>query len=96
MTFDWSIYWPVFAALVSAFGVTEFFHISVGYYLHRKQAKLREEFEAKVASGEIDPMQAMFGGMGGPPGMGMEGGLPPGLPTASGSNGSELTHGQYL
>ncbi len=96
MTFDWSIYWPVFAAMVSAFGVTEFFHISIGYYFHRKQERLRAEFERKVASGEIDPMQAMLG-IGGPPGMGMEG-FPGGLPTASGGDGSgpDVSHGQYL
>jgi hypothetical protein len=63
----WSIYWPVFAALVSAFAVTELFHLSMGYYLHKKQEKLRKEFEDKVSRGEIDPMQMLFGGFGGPP-----------------------------
>ncbi len=89
----WVIYWPVFAALSSMFAVTEMFHMGMGYYFHRKQEKLRAEFEAKVASGEIDPMQAMLGGMGGAPGME---GFPPSMPTASGSNGSKLSHGQYL
>ena len=52
----WTIFWPVFAALVCAFVVSELVHIGVGFYVHKKQEKLREEFEAKVASGEIDPM----------------------------------------
>jgi len=90
----WSIYCPVFAALVSAFVVTEVFHVGVGYYLHRKQEKLRAEFERKIASGEIDPLQMMFGA-GGSPGI-ME--FPPGFPTTSGNepNKPELMHGQYL
>jgi hypothetical protein len=93
----WQIYCPVFAALVSAFGVTELFHIGIGYYVHRKQTKLREEFEAKVASGEINPMEMMFGG--GMPGMGGPGMMDiPQLPTASGNgaNGVDVSHGQYL
>jgi len=91
----WTIFWPVFAALVCAFVVSELAHVAVGFYVHKKQEKLREEFEAKVASGEIDPMSMMFGGAGGVPGMGD---LPPGLPTASGNGDgkSELSHGQYL
>ncbi len=89
----WTIYWPMFAALSSIFAVTELFHVGVGYYFHWKQERLRAEFEAKVASGEIDPMQALLGGKGGPPGME---GFSPSLPTASGSNGNNLGHGQYL
>jgi len=92
----WTIYWPTFAALVSAFAVSEAFQIAVGFYVHKKNEKLRKEFEEKVASGEIDPMQMMGFGGGMPPGMGGPGmmDIPP-LPTASG-NGSELSHGQYL
>ena len=91
----WTIFWPVFAALVCAFVISELAHIGVGFYVHRKQEKLREEFEAKVASGEIDPMQMMGFGGGGVPGMPD---LPPGFPTASGNGEakSELSHGQYL
>jgi hypothetical protein len=91
----WSIYCPVFAALVSAFAVSEIFQIGVGYYVHKKQEKFRAEFEAKVASGEIDPMQMMFGGGGGMPGFGGPGmmDVPP-LPTASGK--VDQSHGQYL
>ena len=93
----WQIFCPVFAALVSAFAVSEGFQMAIGYYLHRKQMRLREEFEAKVASGEINPMEMMMGMGGMPGGMGGPGmmDIPP-LPTASGSNGADLTHGQYL
>jgi len=91
----WTIFWPVFAALVSAFTISEGLQICIGFYAHKKNEKLRKEFEEKVASGEIDPMQMMFGAGGGVPGMGE---LPPGFPTASGngSDKSELSHGQYL
>lgn len=58
----WSIFWPVFCALIGAFAVSELFHIGMGYIIHRKQERLRREFEEKVARGEIDPMSAMFGG----------------------------------
>ena len=91
----WEIFCPVFAALISAFTISELFQMGLGYCMHRKQMRLREEFEAKVASGEINPMEMVFGG-------GMPGGMNPGmvdmppLPTASGSNGTDLTHGQYL
>jgi hypothetical protein len=90
----WTIFWPVLAALICAFVFSELVHIGVGVYVHKKQEKLRKEFEAKVASGEIDPMQMMFG-EGGAPGM-MD--LPPNLPTASGigEDKPELSHGQYL
>jgi len=89
----WQIYCPVFAALVSAFTIWELFQISVSIYLHKKHEKIRAEFEAKIASGEIDPMSMMVGegipgGMGGP-----MMGLPP-LPTASGQQDTD--HGQYL
>ena len=91
----WQIYCPVLAALISAFAVTEFLHICVGYYVHKKQAKLQEELEAKLASGEITPMEMMFGGAG-MPGTGSPGMMDiPSRPTASG-NGVDLTHGQYL
>jgi hypothetical protein len=92
----WSIYLPVFAALVSAFAVTEVFHLGLGYYFHKKQEKLRKEFEEKVARGEIDPMQMMFGGMGPPPGMSYNP-----LPTVEGTENvivptTKEGHGQYL
>lgn len=90
----WQIFCPVFAALVSAFAVSELFQMGLGYYFHRKQMRLRKEFEAKVASGEINPMEMMFGG--GMSGMGDPGMDFPQLPTVSGSNGADLTHGQYL
>jgi hypothetical protein len=95
MTF-WDIYFPASAALVSTFVVKELYQIAIGFYLHKKQEKLRKEFEAKVESGEIDPMDFLTGiqGMGD---MG-EGGVPmsgmPQLPTASG--GTNEGHGQYL
>ena len=91
----WTIFWPVFAALVAAFTISEGLQICIGFYAHKKNEKLRKEFEEKVASGEIDPMQMMFGAGGGVPGMGE---LPPGFPTASGNGEakSELSHGQYL
>lgn len=94
----WTIYCPVFAALVSAFAVTEVFHICVGYYVHKKQEKMRKEFEDKVASGEIDPMSMLFGGGGGMPGMGGPGMMDVSpLPTASGeTDAARLGHGQYL
>ncbi len=92
------IYWPVFSALISALVVSELFQMGLSYWIHRKQEKLREEFEAKVASGEIDPMQVMFGGS---PMPGGPGGPPmnfPNLPTSSGNgaNGADIRHGQYL
>ena len=88
----WQIYCPVFVALISAFMVTELLHFCLGYYLHKKQEKARREFEAKIASGEIDPMSMMFGGGGfGPPGMDFQ------LPTASGkADAPGISHGQYL
>lgn len=89
MTF-WVIFCPVFAALIAHFMVTELFNVALGYYLHKKQERLRKEFEAKVASGEIDPMSMM----GGFPPSGM--GFPPGLPTASGEVETGVPHGQYL
>jgi len=92
MTF-WQIYCPVFAALFSSFVVTEFVNFCLGYYLHKKQEKARREFEAKVASGEIDPMQFMFGG-------GFDPGMNYPMPTISGETkpreGATLGHGQYL
>ena len=90
MTF-WTIYCPVFAALLSAFAVTEIFHFTLGYYFHKKQEKARKEFEAKVASGEINPMEMMFGGGFGPPGLDFP-------PTTSGEKpeGPSVSHGQYL
>ncbi len=97
MTVFWSIYFPVLAALVSSFAISELFQMGLGYYLHRKQTKLREEFEAKVASGEINPMEMMFGpdGPGGFGGPSMPG-MPP-LPTISGeADGVNTAHGQYL
>lgn len=92
----WSIYLPVFAALVSAFATTELFHLALGYHLHKKQEKLRKEFEEKVARGEIDPMQMMFGAMGPPPGMSFNP-----IPTVEGTenvttSASKEGHGQYL
>lgn len=92
----WSIYLPVFAALVSAFVVTELFHMAIGYHFHKKQEKLRKEFEEKVARGEIDPMSMLFGGMGPPPGMN----LTP-IPTVEGTENVQISaskegHGQYL
>ena len=92
----WSIFLPVFAALIGSFVVTELSHFLLGYFLHRKDVKRRAEFERKVESGEINPaeaMQAMFGGMG--PGPGQVRGLPPGATTVSG-NPEGPTHGQYL
>ncbi len=94
----WQIYWPVFAAIVSAFGVSELFSMGLGYYLHRKQTKLRAEFEAKIASGEINPMEMMFG-PDGPGGSGGPGGMPgmPPLPTTSGETpGANSIHGNYV
>ncbi len=93
----WQIFFPVFAAMIAAFAITELFQMGLGYYIHRKQSRLRAEFEAKVASGEINPMEMMFGpdGPGGFGGPGMPGMPPP--PTASGeTNGVSNATGQYL
>jgi len=91
MTF-WIIFCPVFAALIAHFMITELFNVALGYYLHKKQERLRKEFEAKVASGEIDPASMMMGGFP-PPGMDFSSGLP----TASGeASVPEVSHGQYL
>lgn len=89
MTF-WQIFWPVFAALLSSFVITETFHFGISYYMLKKQDKARKELEAKIARGEVDPMSMMFGGY-----SPAEFDLP--LPTASGEKlGSEASHGQYL
>lgn len=90
MTF-WTIYCPVFAALLSAFLITEVFHFSLEYYVHKKQEKTPRELKARIASGEIDPMSMMFG-EGSSPGRDFP------LPVASGDkpSGSEISHGQYL
>ena len=91
------LYIPVLAALVSAFAISELFNFGLGYYFHKKQETARKEFEAKVASGEIDPMSMMFGG-----GAGAMGGMPgvmdvaPKLPTASGEGSPPIVPGQYL
>jgi len=91
MTF-WIIFCPVFAALIAHFMITELFNVALGYYLHKKQERLRKEFEAKVASGEIDPTSMLMGGF---PSPGMD--FPSGLPTASGeASAPEVSHGQYL
>ena len=90
----WQIYCPVFAALVSAFLLSELVQGCLGWYLRRKYAKMREDFDDKVANGEIDPMQLMLESMGGmgPGAMGNPM-TPPPLPTAS---GQENGTGQYL
>lgn len=84
----WTIFWPVFSALVGAFMITEIFHLGLGYYLHKKQDKARQELEAKIARGEIDPMDMMLGLQS--PGMA--------LPTKSGESPDmpQASHGQYL
>ena len=86
------IYLPILAALLSAFVITEAFHLALSYYMHRKAQR---DFEAKVARGEIDPMTMMFGGAGMPgmPAMG-----PPPLPTVSGkvNETGPSGYGQYL
>ena len=95
------IFCPVFAALCAKWVLQEAFHFSLGFYFHKKQAQAQEaarkDLEAKMASGEINPLEALFGGMGGgAPGM-ME--MPPGMmpPTVSGATDKpEATHGQYL
>ncbi len=92
----WIIFNPVFAALLGMFVIKELFSIAVSYYFHRKQMRLQKEMEAKIASGEINPMEMMFGEGGMPPGMGGPGMDFPQLPTASGSNGAGVSHGQYL
>ncbi len=93
----WTIYWPVFAALGSILVVKEAIYFVLGLYFRRKQEKLQKEMEAKIASGEINPMEMMFGGGGGMPGM--PGMAPPGsevpqLPTTSGEE--TKGHGTYL
>lgn len=92
----WTIYCPVFAAMLSMFGITELFHFSLGYYFHRKQEKWQKELEKKIASGEIDPMQLMARDMSATPGMFDN--FPQNVSTVSGSNGKEPqgNHGQYL
>ena len=86
----WDIFWPVFGAIMASFIITELYNVLLGYYIHKKQEHLRKEFEAKVASGEIDPT-SMMGGFP-PPGMNFP------LPTtASGEvDAPEVSHGQYL
>ena len=92
MTF-WQIFWPVFSALFAITVITELFQAGIGYYLHRKERLAREDWEAKVASGEVNPMQMMMANMGG------MGPSPMGIaedPTTSGSGGNGVNHGQYL
>ena len=92
MTF-WVIFWPVFAALVSSFVVTELFNVVLGFYIHRKQERMRKDLEAKIASGEIDPISLLTGQVASPPGMDFS----PRLTTASGEvDAPEVSHGQYL
>lgn len=91
MTF-WTIFCPVFAALVASFVITELVNVAIGFYIHRKQERVRKDIEAKIASGEINPLDLMMSGMG----SGADMGFPPGMPTASGETKSGVTHGQYL
>lgn len=91
----WQIYLPVFAAGVSSFIVAGSIHMSIGYYFHKKQQRHQKEFEAKVASGEIDPLGVMSGGM-----FNMEEHEFPvdrfARPTVSGQKGPNDGTGQYL
>ena len=79
------IFWPIVTALIVAFLFEELFHLSLGYWFHKKQQRAALEFEAKVASGEIDPMKAMLSAAGMPPAS---------MPTSSGT--PEVPSGQYL
>ncbi len=95
MTF-WIIFWPVFAALGAIFVIKEGIYFTLGLYFRRKQEKLHAEMEAKIASGEINPMEMLLGGGGMPgmPGMVPSGPEVPQLPTASGEKTEG--HGTYL
>ena len=87
----WDIFWPVFSAILASFTITELYNVLLGYYIHIKQERMRKELEAKVASGEIDPISLMTGGF---PPSGMNFPLPT---AASGEVGTpEGSHGQYL
>lgn len=89
------IFWPVLAALVASGIVFEILQVAFSFYMTKRQQKMYQEMQKKIASGEI-PM---------PPGMSMENmltnmeGMPmygPG-PTASGSEAPDKlpNFGQY-
>ena len=64
MTF-WQIYFPVLVAMLSFFVITEFVGFCLSLLLRKKSQAAQEEYEAKMASGEIaNPMEIMFGGGG--------------------------------
>ncbi len=95
MTFG-TIFWPVFAAFGAIFAIKEIIYFVLGLYFRRKQEKLHAEMEAKIASGEINPMEMLLGGGGMP---GMQGMGPPGseVPQLTTASGEETKgHGTYL
>ena len=94
------IFLPIFGALIAHSISMELIGMILQSWFSRKQAKAVEEYERKVANGEISPMdlmKAQFGMSGAPP-------FPMGAmthPTASGSVDTSKTgdtngHGQYL
>jgi hypothetical protein len=89
----WQVFWPVFSAMLSVLVIMEMYQLGLGYILRKKQDALRKDLEAKIASGEINPMAAMLGGAG------FGGNMPefPSFPTTSGqTNGEDRGHGTYM
>ncbi len=86
-----SIYWPVLAALLSSTFILEVVSFGFRYRQFKKQEKMYQEMERKIASGEMSPeafapLMSDFGSIRIP----MEppqGNYPP---TASGGHGSYL------
>ncbi len=88
----WMIFWAVLLALLAHFVIVETIGFLATRWLQRKQARLVAEFQQKIDSGELNPMD-FVSGMPGEAG----GGFPPfPQPTASGTLGTLEPHGQYL
>jgi len=68
------IYWPVAAALLTVFAITEVFHVSVGFWMHKRHQKKVRAMQADMKAQGADPfMAALFGaGMAPPPGFNPE------------------------
>lgn len=92
----WDISLPIFGALLAHSLVMELISFGFQAYFMRKQAKMVEEVEAKVASGEINPMEIMAKQFGSKhPGM-WSGRATTASGTVHASDGGPLEHGQYL
>lgn len=93
------IYWPVACALLTVFVITEAFHVSMGFWMHKRHEKKMQEMQDNMRAQGIDPMMASLMGRAGlspPPGFNPE--APPAIPETGGPDlkGDKNETGGYL